>query len=103
MNTPTMLDILRMRLPPAPFIWIALNLADALITGYAVRHGLTEANWLLMSLADGYGLIVAKYILAGVVLAGLYRFRISKLLLPLNVGLAIIVAWNVAALFTIEA
>lgn len=90
-----------LKLPLSPFIWIALNLADAIVTVYAVRHGLNEANWFLMPLAAGPGLIVAKYFLSGVVLAGLYMYRKSNLLLPLNLAMTTIVAWNLISLFTV--
>ena len=75
--------------------WIGLNLADACVSLFAFQYGLTEGNPILSSFC-GPVLLPIKFVSALVVLLILARLRHLKLLLPLNIGLGLVVIWNVA-------
>ena len=77
--------------------WLMLNLADACITIAALELGLQEGNPIMAGFA-GPELVMVKFALSVVVLYGLYRFHKMKLLVPLNVGMGVIVAWNIIAM-----
>ncbi len=77
--------------------WISLNLADASITLIGIEYGLLEANAILGNFL-GPELVVIKFVLAIAVLWGLHKFRKLHLLLPLNIGMGLVVIWNLAAI-----
>ncbi len=85
-----------------PLLWLALNLVDAQITIIALHYGLLEANPLMAVLTSGLTsgqLIVGKFVAAGVVLIGLYRFNLTRLLPALIIGMGLVVEWNLVWLW----
>jgi len=80
-------------------IFLGLNIADALITAYALSHGFLEGNWYgyLLGFMPIWGVMLLKTGLACLVAYLIYRFR-QTLFKPLNIGMGGIVAFNVLVL-----
>ncbi len=73
--------------------WIGLNLADIIISRYLVSHNL---GFELMPLASWTRLsIVWKLLMTALVIVLLAKIKKLHLLKPLDVGIGLIVTWNI--------
>lgn len=76
-------------------LWIALNLADLALTIIAVKMGLTEINPLFALMTTQIAILVIVKILLTIAAIGfLALIKRLYLLKWLNIGMAIVVAWN---------
>jgi len=76
-------------------LWIALNLADLALTIVAVKMGLTEINPLFALMTDQIAvLVIVKVILTVAAVVLLALIKKLHLLKWLNIGMAVVVAWN---------
>ncbi len=74
-------------------LFVGLNMADAWLTKSALNLGAIELN----PVTVGWGSnVIAKGIVAIIVILALYLFYKEKLLLPLNFVLFGVVLWNLA-------
>jgi len=81
-------------------IWLLLNLADLDITYLALQNGLTEANFFVsLGRLSFPAFAVIKTLGTLLVLAVLWdRPRGTELLSLLNIGMAVVVLWNIGSL-----
>ena len=80
-----------------PAAFVALNILDAHLTSWAIALGSSEAN----PLAVGFGSsMFLKAAIALSVAAALMLVGRSRLLKPLCVGMCLIVAWNIVAVWS---
>lgn len=76
-------------------LWIALNLADLALTIAAVNMGLTEINPLFALFTTNIAaMVVVKVLLTMAAIGFLVLIRKLYLLKWLNIGMAVVVAWN---------
>lgn len=76
-------------------LWIALNLADLTLTIVAVKMGLTEINPLFALMTTNIAaLVIVKILLTMAAVGFLALIKKLYLLRWLNIGMAIVVAWN---------
>jgi len=75
--------------------FILLNVVDAYLTKEALAMGAVELNPVGML----WGNMVAKGLIAVVIVAGLYFCKEGKLLFPLSLGMLGICFWNFAMCF----
>jgi hypothetical protein len=93
-----MMSRLRVTLSPRialPFI--ILNVADITLTMLALSLGSHELNYIYSALGNPILVIATKMLMVGGVILALGVSRRTHLLNWLNVGMALIVVWNVAA------
>jgi hypothetical protein len=96
-----MMSQLRVALSPRialPFI--VLNVADITLTVLALSLGGRELNYIYSALGSPILVVAVKMLLVGGVVLALGLFRRTHLLNWLNIGMALIVVWNVAALLS---
>ena len=77
--------------------FLGLNIADSLITWKVLSMGGVELNWykVLLDVMPMWGMLAIKMGLAGLCTFLVYRYRRS-LFKPLNIGLGLIVAFNLS-------
>ena len=76
-------------------LWIALNLADLALTIVAVKMGLTEINPLFALMTTQIAvLVIVKILLTVAAIVFLALIKKLHLLKWLNIGMAVVVAWN---------
>lgn len=76
-------------------LWIVLNLADLALTIVAVKMGLTEINPLFALMTTQIAaLVIVKILLTVAAIGFLALIKRLYLLKWLNIGMAIVVAWN---------
>ena len=81
-------------------LFITLNIADAALTTSALSSGGSELNPFYFALGNPIVVLAAKILLVGVIILGLVMSRRLHLLNWLNIGMGLIVAWNVMALLS---
>ncbi len=84
----------------AALLFITLNVADIALTALALSLGSRELNYVYSALGSPVLLAAIKMLTAGIVLLGLGLFRRSHLLSWLNVGMVLIVSWNVMSVLS---
>ncbi len=82
-------------------LFFGLNIADSLVTWKVLSMGGVELNWykVLLDVMPVWGVMAIKLALAGLFAFLVYRYRRS-LFKPLNIGLGLIVAFNLFWLLT---
>ncbi len=81
-------------------LFVGFNIADLLLTAFLLSIGAPELNPVFASMGNIYVFAAAKIAMMGVVVLGLARFNRLHLLKWLNVGMGLIVAWNILAVIT---
>ncbi len=84
----------------AALLFIALNLADIALTVFALSLGSRELNYVYSSLGSPALLVTVKMLTAGIVVLGLGVLNRSRLLSWVNIGMVLIVIWNVLAVLS---
>jgi hypothetical protein len=82
------------------FLFVALNIADLLLTLTAISMGSHELNIVYTVAGSTTGMAILKLALAATVVTGLTLFRRTYLLTWINAGMAIVVIWNLIATFS---
>ena len=82
----------------AALVFIILNVADISLSALAISSGSHELNYIYSALGSPILIAAVKMLTAGVVILVLGMFQRSHILNWLNVGMALIVGWNVIAL-----
>ncbi len=79
--------------------FLLLNLADSIITFWALAMGLMELNWyrFLLDAMPVWAVLSLKFGLAGLFAFLVHRYK-RVLFKPLNVGLGLIVAFNLLSI-----
>ena len=85
---------LKSRVLPA-ILWVLLNLADVFVSWLGVQAGALEIGFLYRLSAGFWSVSFMRMALAIAVLALLIKFQKAKLLVWLNLGMLLIIAWNV--------
>jgi len=82
-------------------LFLGLNVADSFLTWRVLSMGGIELNWykFLMDVMPVWGVLSIKLALAGLFAFLVYKYRRS-LFRPLNIGLGLIVAFNLFWLVT---
>ncbi|MBN1376035.1 MAG: hypothetical protein JXA01_07765 [Dehalococcoidia bacterium] len=81
-------------------LFIGFNLADLLLTMFLLSIGAPELNPIFASMGNIYVFAVAKLAMMGVIVLGLARFNQMHLLRWVNIGMGLIVTWNILAVVT---
>lgn len=81
-------------------LFLTLNVADLGITAFLLSIGAQEMNPIYASSESLFSLAATKIALVGLVFIGLVAGKRIHLLKWLNVGLALIVVWNIVAVAT---
>ncbi len=81
-------------------LFIGFNIADLLLTVFLLSIGAPELNPIFASMGSIYVFAAAKITMMSVIMLGLARFNQMHLLRWVNVGMGIIVAWNILAVVT---
>lgn len=89
-----MLKIYSIQAPKSTLPFVALNLIDIELTWLLLSHGGNELNPVYSSLGSIQLLPITKVILTCLVLLGLGAFHQFHLLKWLNLGMGLVVAWN---------
>lgn len=84
----------------AALLFITLNVADIALSTLAISSGSQEINYIYSALGSPILIAAVKMLTAGVVILVLGLSNRSHILKWLNVGMALIVGWNVMALLT---
>jgi uncharacterized iron-regulated membrane protein len=80
------------------FGFLGLNLLDSVVTWFGIKTGVaTEANWFGLLSLPLWATLSIKLALAGLIGFVVYKYR-RKLFKPLNVGLGLVVAFNLLVL-----
>lgn len=77
-----------------------LNVADITLTVLALSLGSHELNYIYSALGSPTLVVIIKMLMVGGVILALGVFRRVHLLNWLNIGMALIVGWNVAAVLS---
>ena len=79
--------------------FLGLNIADSIITWRGLAMGADEFNWyrLLLGSMPLWAILAIKLLLAGLCAFLIYRYR-RKLFKPLNIGMGLVVAFNLGVL-----
>jgi hypothetical protein len=96
-----MMSQLRVTLSPRialPFI--ILNVADVALTALALSLGSRELNYIYSALGSPILVVAIKMLMVGGVILALGLLRRTHLLIWLNIGMALVVVWNVAAVLS---
>ena len=79
-------------------LWLILNLLDTLTTILAIERGLSESNPLITWVGgDIEGLIIYKVLMTILALLFLAKIKKLHLLKWLNIGMGLVVIWNITA------
>lgn len=81
-------------------LFIILNVADVVLSTLAISAGSHELNYIYSAMGNPILIAAVKMFAAGVVILVLGLFHRSRILNWLNIGMALIVSWNVMALLT---
>ena len=81
-------------------LFLTLNVADLAITAFLLSIGAHEMNPIYASSGNIYSLAATKIALTFLILIGLVVGNRMHLLKWLNVGLGLIVVWNIVAVVT---
>ena len=84
----------------AALVFIILNAADIILSTLAISAGSQELNYIYTALGSPVLIAVVKLLAAGIVILVLGLFHRSRILNWLNIGMALIVSWNVMALLS---
>ena len=85
------------------FCFLGLNIADSVITWQSLSMGASELNWykFLLSAMPVWSVLVLKMIIVGLVAFLVCRYR-KSLLNPLNVGMSLVVAFNLLPIIIVR-
>lgn len=72
--------------------WVALNIADAVLTVVLIHKGGTEVNGLALLVGLPWFLVI-KATLALLIGLALFKLRKDNILTALNMGMSVIVVW----------
>ena len=75
-------------------------MADIVLSTLAISSGSHELNYIYSALGSPILVAAVKMLTAGIVILVLGLFHRSRILKWLNVGMALIVSWNVMAVLT---
>jgi hypothetical protein len=92
---------LRVTLSPRialPFI--ILNVADIVLTVLALSLGSRELNYIYSALGSPILVVAIKMLMVGGVILALGVSRRTHLLSWVNIGMALVVGWNIAAVLS---
>lgn len=80
-------------------VFLGLNVADSIVTWFALQNGALEANWFryLFGVMPIWSVLLLKMALAGACAVVVYRCR-RTLFRPLNAGMTLVVGFNLAVL-----
>ena len=81
-------------------LFAGFNIADLLLTVFLLSIGAPELNPIFASMGNIYVFAVTKIAMVGLVVLALARFNQLHLLKWLNVGMGLIVVWNILAVVT---
>jgi hypothetical protein len=81
-------------------LFLSLNVVDLVITAFLLSIGAQEMNPIYASSESLLSLAITKIALVSLVLIGLVAGNRMHLLKWLNIGLGLIVIWNIVAVFT---
>lgn len=96
-----MISQLRIRFTSrAALLFIMLNVADIALTALALSLGSRELNYIYSTLGSPVLIGAVKMLTVGILIPGLGLFNRSHILNWLNVGMALVVAWNLAAVLS---
>jgi len=84
----------------AALLFIILNVADIALSTLALSLGSHELNHIYSALGSPILVAAVKMLTVGIVILGLGLFHRSHLLNWLNIGMALIVSWNVVAVLS---
>jgi hypothetical protein len=82
------------------FLFLTLNFVDLGITAFLLSIGAQEMNPIYASTGNLYSLAATKIALTSLILIGLVAGNRMHLLKWLNIGLGLIVIWNIIAVAT---
>jgi hypothetical protein len=81
-------------------LFLTLNIADLGLTAFLLSIGAQEMNPIYASSGSLYSLAVTKIALVSLIFIGLVAGNRMHLLKWLNIGLGLIVVWNIVAVAT---
>jgi len=89
------MEALRERINHDMVLFMGLNVADSAITYFVLNMGGIELNWYRYALEvmPVWAMLTMKMLLAAMVALLVWKWR-AKLFRPLNIGMALIVAFN---------
>ena len=82
------------------FLFVSLNIIDIALTAFALSLGASEMNYIYATAGGPVNMLMMKMMLAGAVISGLLLFRRTNMLNWLNIGLVLVVLWNVVAIIS---
>ena len=82
------------------FLFVSLNIIDIALTAFALSLGASEMNYIYATAGGPVNMLMMKIMLAGAVISGLLLFRRTNMLNWLNIGLVLVVLWNVVAIIS---
>jgi len=80
------------------FLFVSLNVIDIALTAFALSLGASEVNYIYAAAGSPVNMMVMKLMLAGAVISGLLLFHRTNILNWVNIGLVLVVLWNVVAI-----
>jgi hypothetical protein len=81
-------------------LFIMLNVADVALTALALSLGSRELNYIYSALGSPILVATVKMLAVGILIPGLGLFHRSRLLNWLNIGMVLVVSWNIAAVLS---
>ena len=84
------------------FCFLGLNIADCAITWWALSMGGIELNWYkyVLGTMPVWGMLSVKMALVGLVAFLVYKYK-RKLFKPLDIGMGLIVAFNLSMILRV--
>jgi hypothetical protein len=82
------------------FLFIALNIIDIALTAFAISLGASEMNYIYAAARNPVNMMALKMMLAGLVISGLLMFRRTDMLHLVNIGMVLVVLWNIVAIIS---